>query len=80
VGRNEKKKRETFPAPILEMGVQTQNGGPCLLVVYWRIGGTLVVKDTGCEWLRLLLKQKRGILVLPKHRDNRYALELSFSR
>jgi hypothetical protein len=31
-------------------------------------------------WLRWLLKQGEVILAHPKHRDNRYALELPFVR
>jgi hypothetical protein len=32
------RKRKTFPVPTQEMGAQTQNGDPYLLVLYWRVG------------------------------------------
>jgi hypothetical protein len=45
-----------------EMGAETQNGDPHLLVLYWRAGGTHVVKDKGSGWLRWLLTQGRVFL------------------
>jgi hypothetical protein len=37
-----KNKRETFPAPMQKMGVETQNGGSHFLVLYWRaVGGVI---------------------------------------
>jgi hypothetical protein len=30
-----------------DMGVETQNGGPHLLVLNWRAGGVYVIKDKG---------------------------------
>jgi hypothetical protein len=46
-----------------EMGAETQNGGPHLLVLYWRAGGiTWPNIMNGSGWLRWLLKQGRVIL------------------
>jgi hypothetical protein len=36
--RGEKREREAFPVPMQDMGAKTQNGGPQLLVLYWRAG------------------------------------------
>jgi hypothetical protein len=60
------------------MGAKTQNVGPHPLVLYWRAGGTHMVKDNGFGWLRWLLKA--GGVTLPKHRNNRHALECPFVR
>jgi hypothetical protein len=45
----EKKEKETFPAPMQIMGVETQNGSPHRLVLHWRGGveGIYVLKDNG---------------------------------
>jgi hypothetical protein len=59
------------------MGLQTQNGGPHLLVLYWKAGETHMVKDNGSGWVRWL-KLGGVIQANPKHRDSRYALELPF--
>jgi hypothetical protein len=33
------RKEKHFLFPMQEMGAETQNGGPQLLVLYWRAGG-----------------------------------------
>jgi hypothetical protein len=72
--------RWKFSLPAQEMGGKTQNGGPHLLVLYWRAGEIHVVKDNGSGWLRWLLTQGGVILTHPKHRDSRCALELPSTR
>jgi hypothetical protein len=63
-----------------EMGVKIQNGGPHLLVLYWRAGGIHVVKDNGGSgWLRWLLKQG-GVTLATQNRYNRCALGLFCAR
>jgi hypothetical protein len=70
-----------------EMGAKTQRGGPHLLVLYWRAGGTFVVKGNGSGWMRWLLKQEGSSsqitlkitpISYPNHGDNRCALEPPF--
>jgi hypothetical protein len=39
------------------MGAKTQNGGPQLLVLYWRAGGIHMVKDNVSGWLRWLTER-----------------------
>jgi hypothetical protein len=48
------------PALMQEMEAKTQNGGPHLLVLYWRAGGITWSKDNGSGWLRQLVKTGRG--------------------
>jgi hypothetical protein len=45
-----------------EMGAKTQNSDPHIPVLYWRVGGILMVKDNGSGRLRWLLKQGGVIL------------------
>jgi hypothetical protein len=68
-----------FLFSMQEMGAKTPNGGPYVLILYL-IAGIIhvLVKDNGSAWLRWLLIQGGVILVHPKHRHNRCALELSF--
>jgi hypothetical protein len=74
-GRGEGEEK-TLPVPKQEMGVETQNSGPHLLVLCWRAGEMHMVNDNVSGLLRWLLKQGGVILAHPKHRDNRCALEL----
>jgi hypothetical protein len=39
------------------MGAKTQNGGPQLLVLYWRAGEIHMVKDNGCTWVKWLTRR-----------------------
>jgi hypothetical protein len=43
----EEEKEKHSLLPMQEMGAKTQNGGPHLLVLYWRAGGTHMAKDSG---------------------------------
>jgi hypothetical protein len=43
------KKRDTFPVPHTGNGAKAQNGGPQLLVLYWRAGEIHMVKDNGSD-------------------------------
>jgi hypothetical protein len=61
----EEKREKHFLFPTQEKGAKTQNGGPQLLVLYWRAGGIHVVKDNESGWLRWLTKQ--GGATLPNH-------------
>jgi hypothetical protein len=52
--------RDISCSPHRKIGAKTQNGGPQLLVLYWRAEKIHIVKDHVSVWLRWLTKQGGG--------------------
>jgi hypothetical protein len=59
VGRKREKKKKTFLLSIQKMGIETQNGGSNLLILYSCTAvGIHMVKDNGPWWLWQVVKQE----------------------
>jgi hypothetical protein len=63
VARKEKEKHFLFSTQEIE--AKTQNHGPQVLVLYWRAGELLMVRDNWSGWLIWLTKQ--GGVPFPNH-------------
>jgi hypothetical protein len=84
-GNGVEKREKHFPSPTWKMGAKTQNGGPQLLILYWRAREIHMVKDNGFAWLRWLTRRghhPKSYPITPtshaNHRNNKCALELPF--
>jgi hypothetical protein len=57
IGGGRRKIEKHFLFPTQEIGGKTQNGGPQLLVLYWRAGEIHMVKTNGSGWLRWMAER-----------------------